>query len=133
MFKRERDRLYRDRDKVQKELERKRIENDKIFQRKKDFDWMINELFQEGKGEEMRIKRSKQSLDEIKNQLIEWEFQLKGLLHQEDTLRKELNEGQQIMVKEVVDSESNKQLLDVQIQLIDSDIAKMKEGTLISV
>jgi hypothetical protein len=132
MFKRERERLFRDKEKVQKELDRKRVENDKIFQRKKDFDWMINELFNEGKGEERKIFQAKDSIFQIKKQLIEWEEELRDFLAQDLRLHEEFNKKQKSLVQKLILAESESQVLETQIKLIDSDIAKIEQGIIIS-
>lgn len=132
MFKRERERLFRDREKVQKELDRKRVENDKIFQRKKDFDLMINELFKEGKGEERKIIRARDSIGQIKRQLLAWEDELKQYLRQDQELRTRITERQQELIQRGVSGESERQLLETQVRLLESDMAKIEEGRLTS-
>ena len=132
MFKREKDRLHRDKEKVEKELQRKRVENDKIFQRKKDFDWMINELFEEGRSEQSFIRKLLDSLRQIRGQLENWEGELKDLAHEDDKLRVKLAEQRKSLVEKIVDKEAQKQLLEVQVRLVEEDMAQMKSGTLTS-
>lgn len=132
MFKREKDRLHRDKEKVEKELQRKRVENDKIFQRKKDFDWMINELFEEGRNEHGLIQKLVANLREIREQLNSWEADLKTLMDEDEQVRNEQNENAKQLVKDIVDKEAEKQLLEVQLELVQSDSARMENGELTS-
>lgn len=132
MFKREKDRLHRDKEKVEKELQRKRVENDKIFQRKKDFDWMINELFEEGRSEHGLIQKLVANLREIREQLNSWEADLKTLMDEDEQVRNEQNENAKQLVKDIVDKEAEKQLLEVQLELVQSDSARMENGELTS-
>lgn len=133
MFRRENERLQRDKHRVQRELERKRVENDKIFQHKKDFDWMLDELFAQGADDQALVRKLLDALGDIRAQLEDWQRQLGLLVDADAQLLARADEERRQAVKRLVEKEAERQALEVQVGLLDSDMRTMRSGRLTSV